>query len=180
MNPILNAWLIFGLIGAFCGILTSLIIWAVKALVTKLKPQALLADEEGAPSFLGRVKMSPRGEIIVGKGDNKRHYPVAEASRIQTNSGILYVLGRQTGVNFQVPNKAYIEQCIAEGYRPVWRVYDPFLLARVTAARTTHETLEGIEKGDDWRKTAIPWIAGIAGVAIVGLLVVVGIFAGNA
>lgn len=181
----------FGLVAAFTGILTSLIIWVIKALVTKLKPRALLLDEEGAPGWFGHAKLTPRGELHIGKGDNKRVYPVTAQSRILTNAGPIYVIGRQTGTNFAppkgssraqslgVPTKADIEGLVEPGLRAKWRVCDPFLLARVIAARTTAETLEGQERGEHPLKAAIIPAAILVGLVVIVLGVVAGVAVGS-
>jgi hypothetical protein len=191
LNPTLLAWLTFGLIAAFSGVLTALIIWGIKALVTKSKPRAMLLDEEGATSWFGHAKLTPRGELHIGKGENRRVYPVLAESRIMTNAGPIYVIGRQTGTNFgrpkgvsraqalATPTKADIEATIPETLRAKWRVCSPFLLSRITAARTTEETLEGQERGEHPLKAAIVPAAIIVGLFIVVLGIVAGIAVGT-
>jgi hypothetical protein len=156
------------------GLLLELIIRAVGVLWNKTRPWAFLPDEEGGPGFLGPLTVK-RGQLVHGKGDNEKRYPMLAGSRVQTNKGTLYVITRQKGVNLRVPTIEEIRDTLTEGEKQAYfDVCDPLLLANVMKTRTTQETLEGQMVEDSWKKMAIIPLTIVAGLAII----VIGILAG--
>lgn len=177
MNPVTTAWILFAVVGAICGVLLDLTVMMIRAAINKTKPWLVALDEEGGVSFLGRAKMVA-GQLIVGKGDTKKHYPVKSESRHITNNGIAYVVGRQTGVNLVTPSKDDIRGTLIEGEKVYFEVCDPLLLAKVMDKRQVQETLEGQSPQDDWKKGAIIPVAILGGLAIIGLIIMAAVAMG--
>lgn len=179
MNTVATAWTLWIITAAVAGFLLSGIIHAIAFIVRRMKTEVLLADEEGGRDYLGPLRII-NGQFVHGKGDAEKRYPIKEASRRMTQRGPLYIITRQKGVNLTVPTKDDIEQSLAAGERAYFDICDPLLLAKVTKNRTVQETLEGQNPNEDWKKTAIPWIAGLAGVVVIVLGIVAGVAVGGA
>lgn len=177
MNPVLQAWLVFALVGVFAGVLTDLTIQMIRAAINKTRPLAVLPDEEGGIGFLGRAKMD-KGHIVIGKGENKKRYPVKSESRQVMNSGIAYIIGRQTGANLAVPSKDEIIGTLKGSEKVAFEICDPLLLAKVFDKRQFQETVEGQQDGPDWKAQAIIPVAILGGLAIIGLIILAATMAG--
>lgn len=192
MNPQTLAWIVVVMVGAFCGVLTDLIIQMVRGAINKTKPWLIALDEEGGIDYLGRAKMD-RGHLVAGKEDQKRRYPVVKEARRVTTSGIAYIVGRQTGANFQVPEKTGgaparafevpskddMLSSMSEGERVAFNLCDPLLLAKVFDKNQFQETVTGQNKTEDWRKSLVWPVAIVGGIAVLGLAIVAGMMAGG-
>lgn len=178
MNTLASAWTLWIVTAIIAGLLLEGIIRAISFIIRRTKTEVLLVDEEGGRDHLGPLRID-NGQFVAGKGDTEKRYPIKDASRRMTQRGPLYIITRQKGVNLTVPTMDDIEHALVDGEKPFFEVCDPLLLAKVIKNRTTQETLEGQNPNEDWKKSAIPWIAGLAGVTIVVLGIVAGVAVGS-
>lgn len=173
MTPFWTLLLLGALFGAILTGFIVGIIWGIVVILRKLKPLVHLPDEEGGMGFFGRAKFQD-GQIMVGKGDNVKRYPVNVSSRSVTNAGILYTLGRQTGANLRVPRVKTIRDFVereGDGAVLMFDVADPGLLGRTYARRMAQETVDSQMEKEDWKKTAILPLSIILGITVVGLVI---------
>lgn len=172
MNQVWTIFMLGGLLGAVATGLLIGIIWAIVFVIKRLKPWVLLIDEEGGKGFHGRAKVKD-GQIIAGKGEDVKRYPLNQSSRCITNSGPVYVLGMQTGANLSCPSKEGIRLALEDdkGAVLLFDVVDPGLLGRTYARRMAQETVDAQMEKDDWKKTAILPLSIVAGLAVVGLVI---------
>lgn len=176
----MNFWILFAAIAILSGLLLDLTVLMIRAAIAKTKPWFFMPDEEGGIGSLMRRRYS-NGFVIIGKGDNKRRYPVRAEARHLTRQGPVYIIGQQSGCNMRVPSKEEIKEKLGDDANAIlaFEAVDPLLLSKVFERRQVQETIEGQMDKDDWKKSAILPLSIVAGLAVIALGVIATKLAGS-